>query len=136
MARSSGCTHFNVDTGSLASGMKALGTMVVVEIILLLAFASLSGVPSGTARLVLRGLAASTGMRSGIFKFSFSKSPWRSCQLAPFAVASPMVVPIKSFEGFAARFLGISLLDLNDGRRVLEGFQLELRKRHRTQAAR
>lgn len=41
----------------------------------------------------------------------------------------------KSFEGFAARFLMISLLDLNDGRPVLEGFQLELRKRHLTKAA-
>lgn len=51
------------------------------------------------------------------------------------AVQLGTFVLIKFFEGFAARFLTISLLDLNDGRPVLEGFQLELRKRHLTKAA-
>ena len=75
------------DTGSLASGIKVFGTMVVVEIILLRAPASLSGVPSGAARFVLPGLAASKGMRPGIFKCSFSTpfahEPSRACQSPP-----------------------------------------------------
>ena len=124
------------DTGLLTSRM---GTMVVVEIILFLVLASLTGVPTGAARFVLPGPAASKGMRAGIFTYSSSKSPVRSCQLGTFCCGIPYgcgrFVPIKSFEGFATKFLRVSLLDLNDGRRVLAGFQLPLRKLYLTKAA-
>ena len=49
------------------SNHKTLGTMVVVEGMMLLVSASLPGVPSGTARFVLPGPAASKGMRAIIF---------------------------------------------------------------------
>jgi len=44
------------DTGSVVSAIKALGTTLVVECILLLAPASLSGVPSGADRCVFSGI--------------------------------------------------------------------------------
>ena len=110
--------------------------MVVECILLVLAPASLSGVPSGTARFVLPDPAASNAMRPGIFKYSFSKISRQILPISTLCCSIPNgcshFVPIKSFERFAARFLGITLLDLNDGRRVLQSFHLQLRQRHLT----